>query len=157
MLYRSQFSTNYACRALFRQLMNHIIILVCLPADRACCFPLRILVSPSQGQPLYFSYSPIIFHRFFQKLTQKCHEISIRMFKNSNQIFPTFLQNFFTISLKLERTFSVFFATSAELITMFLHNFPRINPKFIPHFSFIFFKFSRDFVNIFSTLPRDGV
>ncbi len=53
MLYRSQFSTDYARHTLFRLLMNQIIILMCFPAYRARCYPLRILVSPSQRQPLY--------------------------------------------------------------------------------------------------------
>ncbi len=58
----------------------------------------------------YFSYFPIIFHKFPQKLIRKCHKISIKIvLKNLYEVFPTFLQNFFTISLKFQRNiFDVF-------------------------------------------------
>ncbi len=50
-----------------------------------------------------FHIFPIIFHKFFQKLTRKCHKIAIEILENLYDVFPTFLQIFFTISLKFQR------------------------------------------------------
>ncbi len=75
------------------------------------------------------------FSQVFPKIDTKIHEISIRMFKKLYKIFPTFLQNFFTISQRLEgNIFNILHnfrkINNLKLSThTFLRNFFRINPK----------------------------
>ncbi len=71
----------------------------------------------------------------FQKLTRKCDKISIKILKNMYKLFPTFLQIFFTISVKLRRNiFNVFFHKISKYKTtpMYPQNFPKINPTVTP-------------------------
>ncbi len=40
----------------------------------------------------YFHIFPIIFHKFFQKLTRKCHKISIKILKSLYEVFFAFFK-----------------------------------------------------------------
>ncbi len=148
MLYRSQFSTDYAYCELFRQLMNHIIILMCLPADRACCLPIQILVSPSQRQSLSKILSIFQINTTYQKL--------FRIFALISQRFS---ENYFTFSAGYRKSCSKFFV---KVLRNYYQNISNVCggcqtffrmfqfPGFFKNFPKMFFKF---ILHVFELFP----
>ncbi len=87
-----------------------------------------------------FHVSQILFHKFFQKLTQKVTKFPLRMSKNLYKVLPTFLQNFFAISLKLKRNVFNILRNFCKINNLKLHRcFSIIFPEIIQNLLFLHF------------------
>ncbi len=74
-------------------------------------------------------------------------------------VFPTFLQIFFTISLKFQKTFLIFLynfhkISNIKLLRCFLIIFPKLIQHLLRNFFKKFLKFLQDFIKMFKILYR---
>ncbi len=100
-----------------------------------------------------------IFTRF-SKIDKKMPKIFIKIIKKLYKVFTSFLQNFLTNSLKLERNIFNIRHNLRKIKNLKLPQwasiiFPELIQILLRNFSYMFLKYSWDFIKIFLTIPPE--